>query len=298
MNPQQKLPVRRLIIDILVGLTGIAAFGCSHALSRAMPEVKGPLAVRVSPEPALRFGEMPVFVYQVPDTSVYVAGHEGMAQIGALFGPIGVVTAIATARATGESKVRDHEAQLRLDLRTITEQILVEELSRRGQSDRFGPASGGGNVLEIRPYLVVNFVGNEHVRLWVVLKTAFKDAQGDERWKTKYAAGVGETRTLGGASGWASDDGAPLRKAVDRNLRLAMDALLTDASGALARGSGRLITVNAQWVWAKGRSQRVVEVLKETADTLVVIPQVTDDMFFAGVSILDKKSIAVAPEGQ
>jgi len=56
---------------------------------------------------------------------------------------------------------------------------------------------------EIVPYLVVNFIGDEQVRPWVVLKTLLKDAKGEELWKTKYVAGVGEVRPLVGERGGA-----------------------------------------------------------------------------------------------
>ena len=36
-------------------------------------------------------------------------------------------------------------------------------------------------------------------------------------------------------------------------------------------------------------------VLEETEDTLVVVPDVMDGFVFAGVNILDKKSITVTP---
>ena len=240
---------------------------------------------------------MPITAYQIPNTSMYVSNHEGAASIRALFGPIGVTVAIAAARSTGERKTRDHQAQLRLDVPKITEQVLMEELHRRGETGRFGPTGEpGGDSFEIIPYLVVNFVGNDQVRPWVVLRTALRDPDGKEKWKTKYAAGVGEVRPLGGESGWASDGGAPLRKAFDRNLRLAIDALLRDASGTLPRGTGHMANVKAQWVWVKEPSEETAEVLHETEETLVVIPQVTDSHFFAGISILDKKSVAVTPE--
>ena len=297
MSPRRAFRVSLVIGSVVVVLAAIAATGCAHALSQPMPEVKGRLTLKVSQERLSRMGEVPVTVYQIPDTSVYVSGHEGWASVGALFGPIGVAVAIATAQNTGERRVQDVQTQLRLDIPKLTEYVLAEMLERRGDAGRFGPGGGPGDgLVEIIPYLVVNFIGSDQVRLWVVLKTVLKDARGEGKWKTKYAAGVGEIRPLGGEGGWASEDGAPLRKAVDRNLRLAMDAFLKDASGALPRGTGRMVNVKAQWVWWKEPSERAAEILSETEETIVVIPQVTDDVPFAGVSILDKKSVTVTAE--
>ncbi len=297
MGPHRKSQVRRVIRSVVVVLTAIAATGCAHALSQPMPDLKGRLALKVLNEQPSKMSEMPIGVHQIPDSSVYVSGHQGAAGVGVLFGIIGVAVAHAAAQSTGEKKTQDAQAQLSLDIPKAAEQVLAEELARRADAGRFAPAGGSGaGSLEIVPYLVVNFIGNDQVRPWVVLKTILKDARGEEKWKTKYVAGVGEIRPLGGEGGWASDDGAPLRKAVDRNLRLAIDVLLRDASGALPRGTGRMVKVNAQWVWVKQPLERTAEVLEETEETLVVVPDVADVFVFAGVNILDKKSVTVTAE--
>ena len=282
---------------VVLGLALVAATGCAHALSQPMPRLEGKLALKVSNEQPSKWTEMPLGVHQIPDTSVYVSGHQGAAGIGVLFGLIGVAAAHAAAQSTGEKKTQDAQAQLRLDMRALAERVLTEELGRRGAANRFAAAgTTGAGSLEIVPYLVVNFIGDEQVRPWVVLKTMLKDAKGEEQWKTKYVAGVGEARPLGGERGWASEDGAPLRQHVDRNLRLAMDVLLRDASGTLPRGTGRKVEVKAQWVWVKPFLERTAEVLEETGDALVVIPDVADAFVFAGVNILDKRAVTVKQE--
>ena len=42
-----------------------------------------------------------------------------------------------------------------------------------------------------------------------------------------------------------------------------------------------------------GVAEQSAEVLHETEEALVVVPQVTDNVFFAGVNILDKRSIRI-----
>ncbi len=289
--------MKRVIWIAIVVLTAATATGCAHALSQPMPDLKGRLAITVLNEQPLTMSEMPLGVHRIADTSVYVSGHQGAAGVGVLFGIIGVAVAHAAAQSTGEKKTQDVQAQLRLNMPKVTEQVLAEELARRPDAGRFAPAgSSGDGSLELVPYLVVNFIGDDQVRPWVVLKTILKDARGEEKWKTKYVAGVGEVRPLGGESGWASDNGEPLRNAVDRNLRLAIDVLLRDALGTLPRSTGRVAKVKAQWVWVKQPLERTSAVLEETEDTLVVVPDVADAFVFAGVNILDKKSVTVTTE--
>jgi hypothetical protein len=285
----------RLVIGrVVIGVAAIAATGCGHALSQPMPKFDGRLGVTVANDRPSKMTEMPIGVHQIGDTAVYVSGHQGAAGVGVLFGPIGVAAAHAAAQSTGEKKTQDAQAQLRLDMPKLAEEILAEELARRAAEGRFAPSGATGDGrLEIVPYLVVNFIGEEQVRPWVVLKATLKDARGDEQWKTKYVAGVGEVRPLVGERGWVSDEGMPLRQHVDRNLRLAMDVLLRDASGALPRKTGRVVEVRTQWVWVKPFLERNAEVLEETEESLVVVPDVADAFVFAGVNILDKKAVTL-----
>ena|SRR2546425_1447560 len=286
---------RRVMQSAVVFVIAIVATGCAHALSQPMPDLKGQLAVKVLNEQPSTMNDMPLGVYQIPDTSVYVSGHQGASNVGLLFGIIGVAAAHAAAQSTGEKKTQEAQAHLRIDLRMLTEEALTQELARRADG-RFVPPDGARvSSLEVIPYVVVNFIGEDKARFWVVLKTALKDASGDQKWKTRYHAGVGEARPLTGEGGWASDDGAPVREVVRRNLRLAVDALLRDASGGLPRGTGRTVLVKTQWVWMKPFFERNAEVLEETEDALTVVPDAPDGFVFAGVNILDKKSITVTP---
>ncbi|MBI2161197.1 MAG: hypothetical protein HYU25_12635 [Candidatus Rokubacteria bacterium] len=71
---------------MLLVVTAIAATGCA-VHSKAMPEVKGRLALKVTNEqPSALL--LPFGFYQIPDAPVYVSGHQGAAGIGAAFGLI------------------------------------------------------------------------------------------------------------------------------------------------------------------------------------------------------------------
>jgi hypothetical protein len=289
--------VKRVTKCAIIVFAAIIVTGCAHALSRPMPAVKGRLTLKVSQERPSKWNDMPIGVHQIPDTSVYISGHQGAAGIGVFFGPIGVAAAHAAAQQTGERKVQDVAAQLRLDIAAAAQQILTEELQRRSDASRFGLTGGAGDgSLEIVPYLVLTSVGDDQARPWVVLKTALKDSNGDEKWKTRYIASGGEIRPLGGENGWVSGDGEPLRKAVDRALRSSIDVLLRDASGQLPRGTGRTVQVKGHWVFVKEPLEIPAEILHETEEILIVNPKLADVIVFAGVNILDKKSVQVTVE--
>lgn len=279
---------------VLAAVAAVVTQGCA-VVTTPMPEVNGRLALKVSSE---QLSSRPFGVYQIPDTSVYVSGHQGGADIGMVFGPIGLLAGHAAARSTGERKTKDAEAQLRLDLPKLTEDALAERLA--GQAgNRFASASDTAvGTLDIKPYLVVNFIGNDRAQLWFVLRTILKGSS--HKWKTQYIAGIGEPRPVGGANGWTADDGAILRALVRRNLRLAADALWKDASGLLRRDHGRIANITTHWLWLKTPRERRARVLDETDTTLVVLPcayeKDADAFGFTGVTILDKHAVSQQSE--
>jgi hypothetical protein len=106
-------------------------------------------------------------------------------------------------------------------------------------------------------------------------------------------------RSLTGEGGWASDDGTIARDAIRRNLRLAVDALLDDASGTRSGHVGRAARVTAQWVWFPQMYMREVEVLDES-DVVVVVGMsgIAGDSLIGGVNVLDKRSIGLMPSAK
>src|SRR5919108_2442642 len=96
--------------------------GCA-SLTTPMPEVKGSLALTVSKERPSAWTDMPMGVHQIPESSVYVSGHQGAAGVGAAFGIIGLAVAHAAATATGEKKIGD-PAAVRIDIASDTRRVL------------------------------------------------------------------------------------------------------------------------------------------------------------------------------
>ena len=274
-------------------VVAVLASGCSHALTQPMPELKGALGLKISQESASGWTDMPIGVHRIPDTSVYVSGHQGAAGVGMLFGPIGLAAAHAAAQSTGERKAGD-PAALRIDIAAEADRVLKEELERRREVVRFAPAGGRADAtLEVVPFVVLTFVGEDRVRPWVVLKALLRDAGGGEKWKTRYITSFGTPRPLAGDNGWTTDGGQPLRSAIDRSLKMGIDVLLRDAAGELPRGKGRVVKLRGNWVWVKQPMEVSGEILEETPERLIVKPEVADAIVFAGISIVEPGSLAI-----
>src|SRR5262249_60640405 len=101
---------------------------------RPITKPRGERSLKVLNDRPSKRNDMPIGVYQIPDTSVYVSGHQGAAGVGMLFGIIGVAAAHAAAQSTAERKTQDVTNQLKVDLRSLAEQVVVDELARRGGS--------------------------------------------------------------------------------------------------------------------------------------------------------------------
>lgn len=299
MSSQRTWFGRRIPGVLVAVLVAVAASGCAQALREPMPEMKGQLALTVAREQPSKWNDMPIGVHQVPETSVYVSGHQGAAGVGMLFGIIGVAAAHAAAQSTGEKKTADAAQYLKLDIPVIAEKVVTEELERRRDLVRFVRAGGAADgTLEVIPFVVLNFIGDDLVRPWAVLKTALKDKGGDEKWKTRYIASQGEVRKLTGDASWTSNEGMPLRSAIDGALRAAVDVLLRDVAGTLRRGPERTVKVKGHWVWVKQPMEVSALVLDETDETIVVAPKVMDGIVFAGISVLHKKAVQLTAESE
>jgi hypothetical protein len=278
----------------VIALTALLAAGCGHAMSTPMPDVKGTISIRVVNE-EMPFPQLPLGTYRIPDTAVYVSGHQDEAypaETARVFGLLGIWMAHGAAQHIGETKTKDAQTHLSVDLVALAEQSLADELARKDYANRIAPGGEAtGGSLEVIPFAVVTFISQGRARLWVGLKVSLVGPDGTRVWKTRYHAGVGDDRRLTGEESWTADDGTLVRDTIRRNLRLVLDALLRDASGQLRRGPSRGYRVSAQWLWFPNLYTRNALVLEETDEVVVVLPDVSDDSQIVGVSILDKKSI-------
>ncbi len=275
-------------------LAVLGAAGCGHAMSAPLPDVKGPIAIRVSDGELSSF-ELPMGVYQIPGTAVYVSGHQREAhadEAAVVFGVLGGLMAQAAAQHIAETKTKDVQTHLTVDLRALTKEQLADRLARDNYASRIasnGAASSG--TVEIIPFAVMTFISQSRVRFWVGLNASLVGPEGKPMWKTRYQAGVGDDRSLTGQESWTSDGGTLIRDTIRRNLSLALDALLRDVAGTLRERAGRAYRVTAQWVWFPNLEPENAVVLDESDEVIVVLPDVSDDRLIAGVNILDKRAI-------
>ena len=143
--------------------------------------------------------------------------------------------------------------------------------------------------------MVFSYASKEKARLWVILKASFIDYNFNKiEWKCRYIAGLGKPRPFKGPEGWASLNPAALEAETIQDTQAAIGTMMKDLAGNLRTIDAPQVEMNGCWVFYKNPHKATVKVLSSDDQEDIVLPQVDDETYFAGVNILPK-DFAVAP---
>jgi hypothetical protein len=279
---------------LVSSLAGCASF---RAVEPLPAEVKRPVGVAVSTEPPSKMTDMPIGVYQVADSTLYISGHQQGQAAGLLFGLLGLAVAHGVNQDEARQRVKEAEARLHTQLIDGTRKLVEEKLQRNPASGAVAGERSGGGTLELTPFVVLTYVNDTEARPFVIVKARLLDASKQETWWTRYVVSGGEDRPIDGAGGWAADQGQPLREAVRRGLDTALDMMLMDTAGTLPRGKGRPAKLKGRYAFVQQELDLPGEVLEETPQRIVFAPRVGDVVVFAGVNVFDRRTVELgAPD--
>lgn len=123
--------------------------------------------------------------------------------------------------------------------------------SRRNEQfgQRFTLTLGGKRrVMNVTPYVVITFQGENQVRPYVVLKTKFASGgSGDAGRTIKYFCCEGKPLPLVGDQGLAENSGAGLKELLAAELETAVQVMLRDRSQPYPRSEQAKIQVEGQY---------------------------------------------------
>jgi hypothetical protein len=281
---------RRLLsafsLVLLVLLTGCASFN----MTKQPPLQSKPPALAFTPGGLSKWSDAPIGVYRVPESDVFISGHQKGAGFGMFFGLIGVAVENAVGSAKGKEVVGTVESALRIELTPQAQEIATRLLGSERFAGSFAERSADGSPeLSVVTSVVATFVNNVDVRPYVVLKASMREPGAREPlWTTRYIASAGEARRMVGEDSWTSDDGARFKASVAQNLERAIKAMLTDVSGRHARDDNDLMFVQGGFPFIKQKVQAVGYRIFEDDDSIAFIPKVGDVIVFAGVNVMDK----------
>ena len=276
---------------VIAQLAGCASF----EFTKPLPEQKQPVSVSVSKEGLSGWSDMPLGVYNVPDSQVVISGHQSGQGAALLFGLVGVAVVHAANASAGAQTVKDAEQQLKIDLTAPVAAAVHDAIAAGRLPAQFTEKPGSPKRLVLAPGLVLSFVNDKDVRPFVVIRA---DLLGNDRvpeWKGRFIASSGESRPLLGPGGWLEADAKALKESTKRNLDLAMNVMTSDIRNPAKRDETKMYAVESNFPFVKQRFQTKGYVLAEDDNYYTYIPKIGDVIVFTGVNVLDKHAVTVRP---
>jgi hypothetical protein len=276
---------------VLFGLSGCA----TYKYTEAAPVQQQPISVQISNEELSRMNDMPIGVYKVPDSQVVISGHQKGAGGALLFGLLGVAIADAANMSAGSKSVHDIENVLRIKLNDQVQAAVKQAIAAGHLEQQLTQDVAPGPKLMLQPELVMSFVSDTDMRVFIELKTTLVGADKKTLWTTRYIASSGPARPLTGADSWTDYEGKNLKSAVQANLDQAVRVMLADVSHPYPRDQNQLTLVEGNFPYVKPKLQVVGMQLSEDEHYVVFTPRLGDVLVFAGVNVFDKTAITYRP---
>jgi hypothetical protein len=281
------------------GLALAAITGCaSFEMTKPAPAQAQRITVKLSGEDLSGWSDLPIGTYRVPESQVIISGHQKGAEVGAMFGLLGVAIAHAANASAGANAVKDAESSLKIKLDAPLMAEVAKLTAQAPLSEKFSTVAGAGNTLTVTPGLVLTYLESADVRPFVVLKVNLAGADNKAIWSTRYIVSTGASRPLTGAGSWAEADGAALKDNVQASLEQGVKVMLADVADPYKRDDNAMSTVEAQFPFMKQRLQIKGYKLTEDDRYLAFIPKLGDVMVFAGVNVMDKQDASARDAGK
>jgi hypothetical protein len=287
--------MQRILLAIAVVLLG----GCATSnfdRMNPLPEHKQKIAVSVSSSRPWHH-ELPNGVYQIPDTRIYLSGHQRGR-------PAGISAARAlvlhsAGQSRGKELVGGAGSALKTDLVTATNAVLADKIKQHGVERAFMVAEGtvtkDAHSLSVLPYIVLTFVSETKARPFVVLRASLRDAGGKEIWIwwSRYVSVVNDDRPLTGDDSWSKENAKALREAVASALDSAVDVLARDLTGKLARSLAKDVKLKGRYAFMSNDIELAGKLVGTDEKEVIFIPQISDHAVFAGINIFPKDLVQI-----
>jgi len=275
--------------------------GCASLTTKPFPRPQDRLGLLPTNDVPKETVDLPIGVYRIPDSNLYIANQQGdhaLVGASALFGLVGAGVAAADTEGKNKSEVAGFEEQLGSDVPKIAEDLLKKRMVGKRAEERFFLSDDPANSpIQITTYAVLSFIEDKRWRLWTVLKVDyFPSGYGNREWYCRYISGTERPRPMDGPEGWSANNGKNLRSSLEKNLSNSIDVMLKDLSGGLRPEKPQQIRSRGRWMFYKKPQENTVTVIEAGTDRSVVLPQVEEDEYFAGINILPKDFEEKRPE--
>lgn len=287
---------------LLLSATFVIA-GCSHEMLKPAPPSTTPIAVIYTGKNISGASDLPIGTYQIPDSQVFISGHQSASKSPAsmMFGLVGVLVANQMDKNKGETAVSSSSGSLHLRLNTDAQEDLGQLLASDEFKDHFTAAAVRGDPeLHVRGSIVLTFIDDTHVLPYVVLHATlqkyWKNPQLQDPqilWSTRYMSSIGAPKPLGGTGSWTENDAASLKATIAAELKQVMHYMLADVAKPVPRDEAHRILVTGNFPFVQDRLQIVAYDLGENGDSIVFAPHLGDGTVLSGVLMVDKSQVTV-----
>ncbi|SFP99842.1 hypothetical protein [Ralstonia sp. NFACC01] len=283
--------LRQLAVRAALGLTIAALAGCaSFRHTEPFPAEQKQVTVSLDKEPPSKW-DLPLGIYAVPNTRLYISGHQAGLGVGMAFGLLGVIAADSINSARAQSRAGDTSAVTTYDMLTQADTLLQAKL--KADENKALTVGSGGTHLSVQPFGVLTYVNDTEVRPYVVLKTKLVDTGGKPLWETQYIAASADVKPLSGDTGWLAQQAQPLRDMLQSTLDRSMTVMLRDVAGKNLRNPAKAVLVTGDYAYLQRKVIVKGNVVLDEPDYFAFTPKLGDVMVFSGVNIFERKSVDI-----
>jgi hypothetical protein len=283
--------MRKLMLAVIAGasiLTTPAA--AAPEVGDAPAQAPAPTRIVYVDEGMSRMSDLPLGVHRIPDSNVIVSGHQKGGGIGMLFGVVGMAIQSSANASGGTAQVRNVEDDLRFDAAAKATELTQTILADGKFGQRF-TLQASDNILNVVPYIVITFQGEDEVRPYIVLKTKLFTPADQSPKAQKYFCCEGKALAL---SGLAENGGAGLKALLTAELDTAIRVMLQDRAQPYTRDKDTRISVKGYLPFV-GKPFKMKGYDLGKYNDYSLIDFTSGMLVFGGVNIAEPGSLEVLP---
>ena len=286
--------MRKLMLALVAGASVIATpAAAAPEVGDAPAQAPSPTRIVFVDEGMSRMSDLPMGVHRIPDSNVVVSGHQKGGGIGMLFGIVGVAIQSSANASGGTAKVRGVEDDLRFNA-TAKATELTGTILADGKFGQRYTLQAADNMLNVVPYIVITFQGENEVRPYIVLKTKLFTPADQSPKAQKYFCCEGKALPLSGPGGLAENGGAGLKALLTAELDTAIRVMLEDRAQPYPRDKEKRITVKGYLPFV-GKPFKMKGYDLGTYNEYSLLDFTSGMLVFGGVNIAEAGSLEVLP---
>ena len=286
--------MRKGMLAVIAGAAALAAPAAAAPEAGDAPaQAPSPTRIVYVDEGMSRMSDLPMGVHRIPDSNVIVSGHQKGGGIGMLFGIVGVAIQSSANASGGTAKVRNVEDDLRFNATAKATELTGTILADGKFGQRF-TLQAADSILNVVPYIVITFQGENEVRPYIVLKTKLYTAADQSPKAQKYFCCEGKALPLSGQNGLAENGGAGLKALLTAELETAIRVMLQDRAQPYPRDKQSKIAVKGYLPFV-GKPFKMKGYDLGKYNDYALIDFSSGMLVFGGVNIAEPGSLEVMP---